>query len=225
MKGLGINLYSEAHLDPDLQKSIKKERPENWRGLFGQSGTSQGTLYNRNVGKGDIFLFFGWFKKAEKKNGVWKYCATAPNVHAIFGYLEVDEVLDIKGGDSVPSWTKYHPHISKKREYGKKRNTVYIATRNFSTDIERPGWGTFIYDEKLILTKPNSTSKSFWEIAPCFKGERNQFTHNIKIWNELSNGRIEMQTYGRGDQEIYISSNPEVVSWAEDLISTCKIYE
>jgi flagellar capping protein FliD len=106
MKQLGINLYSEAHLDPDLQKSILKERPEKWRGLFGQAGTSQGTLHNRDVGKGDIFLFFGWFREARKVNGNWKYCSDAPDVHAIFGYLEVDRVLDIKARNPVPSWTK-----------------------------------------------------------------------------------------------------------------------
>lgn len=42
MKELGINLYSEAHLDPDFQKSILKERPEKWKELFGQSGIFSG---------------------------------------------------------------------------------------------------------------------------------------------------------------------------------------
>lgn len=106
MKELGIKLYSEAHLDPDLQKSIINERPEKWRGLFGQSGTSQGKLHNRNVGKDDIFLFFGWFKEVTKVNGIWKYTVNAPDIHAIFGYLEVDRVLDIKAKNPVPSIRK-----------------------------------------------------------------------------------------------------------------------
>ncbi|WP_066320457.1 hypothetical protein [Bacillus sp. FJAT-29814] len=225
MKDLGINLYSEAHLDPDLQKSIKKERPNNWRGLFGQAGTSQGTLHNRDVGKGDIFLFFGWFKEARKINGEWKYNKTAPDIHAIFGYLEVDRVFDIRARNPVPSWTKYHPHIKKRKDYGNDRNSVYIATKAFSTHSDKPGWGSFMYDEKLVLTKPTAKSRSFWELPPAFRGEQDQFTHDIKIWNELPNGKIEMQTNGRGDQEMYISGNPEVVAWAENLITSCLIYE
>ncbi|MCA1040532.1 hypothetical protein LCM00_13545 [Bacillus infantis] len=224
MKDLGINLFSEAHLDPDLQKSILKERPERWRGLFGQSGISEGTLRNRFVGEGDLFLFFGWFKKARKVNGVWRYSKDVPDVHAIFGYLEVDRVLDIKARKPVPSWTTYHPHIKKRSDYGNKRNTVYVASKKFSTHPRKAGWGTFMYDNELILTKQNATSKSFWELPSVFKGEQKQFTHNVNVWNELPNGRIEMQTNGRGDQEMYISSNPEVVKWAEDLIKSCSTY-
>ncbi|MGD7048592.1 hypothetical protein FZC83_07220 [Rossellomorea marisflavi] len=177
MKDLGINLYSEAHLDPDLQKSILMERPEQWRGLFGQAGISQGTLHNRFVGEGDIFLFFGWFKKVRKVNGVWRYSADAPDIHAIFGYLEVDKLLDIKARNPVPSWTKYHPHIKNKSAYGIKRNTVYVATRKFSTIPEKAGWGTFMYNIELILTNQNAKTKSLWRLPTAFKGEQDQFTH------------------------------------------------
>jgi hypothetical protein len=225
MKDLGINLYSEAHLDPDLQKSILKERPEKWRGLFGQAGISQGTLHNRNVGKGDIFLFFGWFKEARKINGVWKYGADAPDVHAIFGYLEVDRVLDIKSRNPVPSWTKYHPHIKWRKAYGTQRNSVYMATPNFSKDSKKQGWGCFKYDKQLVLTKDGQKNRSTWMLPPCFQGEQDSFTHALKTWNVMPNGWVEMQPNGRGDQEMYISSNPQVVKWAEQLITSCPIYE
>jgi hypothetical protein len=225
MKNLGIKLYSEAHLDPDLQKSIVNERPENWRGLFGQSGISQGTLHNRNVGEGDIFLFFGWFKEASKVNGVWKYSLNAPDIHAIYGYLEVDRVLDIQARDSVPTWTKYHPHIKGRREYGEQRNSVYMATETFSTNPNKPGWGSFKYSPQLVLTKDGTKTKSLWELPPCFQREQSNFTHSLKIWNVLQNECVEMQTNGRGDQEMFISSNPNVVAWAENLISSCSLNE
>ena len=225
MKDLGIKFYSEAHLDPDLQKSIIEERPENWRGLFGQSGNSQGTLHNRNVGNGDIFLFFGWFKEAKKINSVWKYCKNAPDIHAIFGYLEVDKVFDIRAGEPVPEWTKYQPHIKGRKEYGKQRNSVYMATPTFSTISNKSGWGCFKYDDQLVLTKSGEKSKSIWELSPCFQNEQDNFTHSIKTWNVTDNGWIEMQTSGRGDQEMFISSSPEVVAWAENLITSCSLYE
>lgn len=225
MKELGIKLYSEAHLDPDLQKTIVNERPEKWRGLFGQSGTSQGTLHNRNVGEGDIFLFFGWFKEAKKVDGIWRYSLNVPDIHAIFGYLEVDRVLDIKARNSVPPWTEYHPHIKGRKEYGKQRNSVYMATPTFSSNPNKPGWGSFNYNRQLVLTKDGAENKSFWELPSCFQKEQGNFTHSLKIWNVMPNGCVEMQTYGRGDQEMYISSNPKVVAWAENLINCCSLYE
>ncbi|QDI90764.1 hypothetical protein EPH95_05870 [Salicibibacter halophilus] len=225
MKDLGIKMYSEAHLDPDLQRSLLDNRPEEWRGLFGQSGISQGTLHNRAVGEGDIFLFFGWFKEARKEDGVWKYVPHAPDVHAIFGYLEVDRELDIRVGDSIPSWAAYHPHIKHSHEHAKGRNSVYVATSTFSKHANQPGWGSFHYDPRLVLTHEEKTTRSFWKLPACFQGEQDQFTSRIKTWNVLRDGMVEMQTVGRGDQEMYVSSNPEVVAWAEELIMKCSVYE
>lgn len=225
MKGLGIGQYSEAHLDPDLQKSILKERSDRWRGLFGQSGSSQGTLHNRNVGNGDIFLFFGWFKGTKNINGEWKYDKNTPDIHAIYGYLEVDKVLDIGAMESVPPWASYHPHIKDNNDYDKKRNSVYIATKLFSANKKKQGWGCFNFYNRLVLTKNGAKYKSLWELPPCFHNEQKSFTHSIEIWNVDSNGWIEVKTSGRGDQEMYVSSNPEVVAWAENMIGTCSTYE
>jgi hypothetical protein len=225
MKDLGIKLYSEAHVDPDIRKSIIPNRPERWRGLFGQSGPSQGTLHNRQVGKGDIFLFFGWFKEVRRINGVYQYCPDAPDIHAIFGYLEVDCVFDIQAGASVPYWMKYHPHIKEREEYGTQRNAIYMATKSFSKSPQKQGWGCFRYDKRLVLTKEGAKKRSLWELPPCFQGEHENFTCGIKKWEILQNGNVEMQINGRGDQELYISDKPEVVEWAENLISSCAVYE
>ncbi|MCG3086381.1 hypothetical protein [Sporosarcina cyprini] len=204
MKELGIKLFSEAHLDPDLQRSILKDRPAEWRGLFGQSGTSQVRLKKNSVGKGDIFLFFGWFRNTQNNNGQWEYIRKALNIHAIFGYLEVDEVFDIKAGDEVPSWSEYHPHIRDKKEYGKQQNSVYMATKSFTADKGKPGWGCFNFNERLILTKSKSKIRTLWELPTCFQGEQDNFVHAIETWNELPNGRVEMKTKGMGDLSVAI---------------------
>jgi hypothetical protein len=224
MKDLGIRLYSEAHVDPDLQKTILPNRSENWRGLFGQSGASQGTLHNRNVGPGDVFLFFGWYRETKKVNGMWRYVPKAPDIHVIYGYLEVDQVFDLKAKSPVPDWMNYHPHIRGRNEYGTQRNAVYVATPSFSTNPRKQGWGCFQYDQRLILTKEGARNRTHWELPPCFQGEREGFTSGIGIWETLSNGRVDMQTKGRSDQELYIGNNPDVVKWAEELISSCPLY-
>ena len=41
----------------------------------------------------------------------------------------------------------------------------------------------------------------------------------------LDNEWIELQPSGRGDQEMYISSNPKVVDWAENLIISGSLYD
>lgn len=224
MQDLGIKLYSEAHVDPDIRKSVLRNRSDQWRGLFGQSGISQGTLHNRGVGEGDIFLFFGWFKEVIQVNGVWRYRPKTPDKHVIFGYLEVDQKVDIKAKSSVPAWMNYHPHIRQRKEY-EGRNAVYVATDYFSKAPDKRGWGCFKYDKRLILTKEGAKTRTVWELPPCFQGENKNFTCGIETWNILSDGCIKMQSKGRGDQEVYISENPYVVAWAEDLISSCTVYE
>ncbi len=50
--------------------------------LFGQCGAAQTHLANREVGVGDVFVFFGLFREGRE-----------PPHHRIFGYLEVAEAL------------------------------------------------------------------------------------------------------------------------------------
>ena len=75
----------------------------------------------------------------------------------------------------------------------------------------------------LVLTKEGARSKSVWELPACFQNEQENFTHSIKTRKTAENGNINMQTYGRGDQEFYISDNSEVVAWSEDLL--CHVHE
>jgi len=65
----------KCHLDPMFIEN------KNFKGIvFGQEGGSASHLIKKNVQRGDIFLFFGWFKEVEKVNGKWRYKKT----HLIF---------------------------------------------------------------------------------------------------------------------------------------------
>lgn len=59
-----------AHLDPDLDPDRFPPRQPGWRRNFGQQGNAQTHLERCGVGKDDLFLFFGWFKQAELRDGV-----------------------------------------------------------------------------------------------------------------------------------------------------------
>ena len=70
--------------------------------LFGQVGAAQSHLANQGVGPGDVFLFFGLFRKDRE----------APH-HRIFGYLEVAGVVPLSGCDPVrlAEFARHkHPH-------------------------------------------------------------------------------------------------------------------
>ena len=59
------------HLDPDLNFDAYRHRKERadwqeWRGMLGQAGAAQSHLNNQGVGSGDIFLFFGLYRRVEE---------------------------------------------------------------------------------------------------------------------------------------------------------------
>jgi hypothetical protein len=81
-----------CHLDPDLRYDVAI-RNSAWRACFGQSGAAASHLKSNSIGVGDIFLFFGWFRKPEYDiNRKLRYLKGAPDIHAIYGYLQVGEI-------------------------------------------------------------------------------------------------------------------------------------
>src|SRR5260370_23972725 len=60
-----------AHLDPDLNRA-SMPRLANWKPVFGQAGAAERHLQNQGVREGDVFVFYGWFRRVEQ--GAVKYC-------------------------------------------------------------------------------------------------------------------------------------------------------
>lgn len=221
MKDLKINFFTEAHLDPDLRKSSLRDRQPGWRPMFGQDGRAQKHLENCDIGKSEaiteeiLFLFWGWFKKVTKNgNGTFEYIKGEPDIHAIWGYLEVGEIIKPnKKGAKIPEWMKYHPHIVFNNQY--ENNTLYIAS-------DKLGAGIFEYHkEKLVLTEENETRRSIWELPACFNGC--EITH---LDLDFKNEKITLQSPGRG-QEFVVTKDPnqKVENWARNLIEKCPKYE
>jgi hypothetical protein len=113
-----------AHLDPDLRASTYPRLP-GWRPLFGQAGIAQGHLERQGVGEGDLFLFFGWFRQTERVNGKYQFVKTAPDLHIIYGWLQIDAVLRVRHDEpKPPEWAIYHPHFHGTYP---KNNTIYTS--------------------------------------------------------------------------------------------------
>src|SRR5262249_51731686 len=75
------------HLDPDLNTDALT-RKGGWVPTFGQEAGAQTTLANWGVGPGDVFLFFGWFKRVERRRGKWRYVHDSRSIHSFFGWLQ-----------------------------------------------------------------------------------------------------------------------------------------
>lgn len=160
LKGHNNPIYT-CHKDPDIFADTKKA-------AFGQMGTAEAHLKNNNIGKGDLFLFFGWYKcyKLEGKEIIRQKDAECDDKHVLYGYLYVDKVYDLTDDEefnSVPEVYHNHPHYRKQKiDNTIKNNRLYVAKEYIpGTDI--PGFGVFDYDEELILSKEGML-KSRWRI-------------------------------------------------------------
>ncbi|MDI6449248.1 hypothetical protein [Anaerobaca lacustris] len=164
--------YEEAHLDPDLDPGRFAPREPDWKRSFGQQGGAQTYLTNRGVGVGDLFLFFGWFKRASHENGQWRYVPRAKDLHLILGWLHVGEACPIardQDPTDIPAWLHYHPHVVNRGLY--TNNTIYIASKGFRLNgLSVEGAGTFQgfnpsvarRGPSLQLTAPSERLRSHW---------------------------------------------------------------
>jgi len=89
----GARIFGKgAHADPELIQG-QRPRKKGWRHSLGQISQASGHLRNQDVGAGDLFLFYGWFRHTKLENGHLKFRKDLPGYHAIHGYLEIDEVI------------------------------------------------------------------------------------------------------------------------------------
>jgi hypothetical protein len=195
-----------CHLDPDIRKSVK-ERPNNWRSIFGQCDGAQTHLKNNKVGVGDLFLFFGWFKQTKYIGNSLKYVPGSRDLHIIYGYLQVGEIY--KCGDTFPEYTHHHTHTRTENE-NKTTNCIYVAADRLSFNNHLPGFGCFKFNQKLVLTKAGMT-RGKWELPDFFRGLSisHHFQHS---WVDDYFKSVDI------GQEFVIEENEQVSNWAQQLI-------
>lgn len=202
------------HYDPMIQSLPKKPQV----GAFGQSGSALGHLKNQEIGKGDIFLFFGTFCECYfDHNQKLKYLPMHP-FHAMWGFLEVDSHIDIESSQSddeeklfkkYPILKKYpalkeHPHIQNRNRY-KTQNTLYLGEK----------FGTFRFDESLRLTKMNFT-KSIWELPAEFRETR--ITHITPLEHQTDDSRVILKTAHIGQEFVLSDPNDGITEWLNSIL-------
>ena len=220
------------HLDPDLNFDTHRHRKDranwqDWRGMLGQAGAAQSHLNNQGVDSGDVFLFFGLYRRVEETAQGWRFVRGSPELHVLWGWLQVDEkylVADI--GPNDLSWARHHPHLFS-YHYNDK-NTVYAASMKLELgsgdQCEVAGWGVFPkFDQRLVLTDPIGASVSNWRLPRWFYPDSNKppltYHPDRKRWRRDAN-HAYLRSVGRGQEFVLdLAHYPGAVEWLSDLVT------
>jgi Nucleotide modification associated domain 3 len=190
-----------AHLDPDLRPGALASRPNGWKPAFGQSGAAAGHLANQYVDEGDLFIFFGWFRKTKKINGKLRFDpADIHGRHIVYGWLEVRHRLDKLPLPDDLLFLKDHPHV-RFSEMEARPNKIYVSSESglkaglFSTE-----------SEGVTLTKGNGY-RSCWLLDEAFESlllERDLSYHGKETrWGQRRDKegtKITLKTVSRGQE-------------------------
>ena len=217
--------YEFCHLDPDIRKSSLKERPVGWKRNFGQVKSAQSHLENNQIGIGDVFLFFGWFKKAEYLNGKFQYIKDKdyPNgFHAIYSYLQINDIIK-PNIENSPKWLDYHPHVKFKNEseFNNVNNTIYVATElfNYPKNFKKNGSISFVFSEDLILTKKGQPNRTLWELPIEFHPNNGVvLSYNPTHRWAIENNQAILKSASKGQEFVFNDIATNVEEWCINLI-------
>ena len=198
-----VSSQSFCHYDPALNKE---------EGIFGQSDSSQSELSNREVGDGDLFLFFGFYKKFSFKK---------IELHHLFGWLQIEKI--IKGDQEIRNYLDQnnmeHPH-----GYGEfntyKNNAIYIGKKNLEihgVKRAKKGYGLFKKTHPDLVLTRNGKSKGSWKLPKKYFSDSNDIFLGRLKWLDKEN--CFLNNFQRGQEFVLDSEkNPKIIDWAHSLI-------
>lgn len=212
---------NNAHIDPDLDCSAVSGRLKNWLPAFGAGQSARTHLAKNKVTAGDLFLFFGWFRRVEiNAMGDYFYSPSAPQIHAIFGWLQIGEILHVGSNGAAAlaakPWLRDHPHVSGKWP---PNNTIFIAADKLEIpgcDLGRqlPGGGVFeLLSDERVLTHPGQKNRSVWCLPDAFapgSGSTLSCHHNTNRWHKSNlTGYAKLKTVPQGQEFVLKTNNEE----------------
>jgi hypothetical protein len=189
-----------VHLDPDLRHGALSSRPNGWRPAFGQSGAAASVLINQGVGKGDLFIFFGWFRRTLVSDGKLRFDRKdSHGRHMVFGWLEVGEVLDNPQLPSDLSFLRDHPHV-RFFEKETRPNRIYLSSEGGLKA------GVFATEAESVVLTEEGGPRSRWLLDEAFESlsvERDLTYHGKETrWTKQGN-KIALQSVGRGQEFVF----------------------
>ena len=215
-----------AHLDPDLRTDAIR-RANGWRPTFGQAGAAETHLARRRVGPGDLFLFFGSFRRAERDGNGLRFVRETPKLHIIFGWLQVGEVRPVTDGlaKELP-WARRHPHLSEPARY--KNNTLYLASERLSSlKLDSPGGGIFdrLRPELILTATDPYTRCSTWMLPRWIHpGARTPLSYHSKLtrWTKSATSVRLRSAYPGQEFVLDLDEYPEAYAWLRGIFGGSK---
>lgn len=197
-----------CHLDPDIYDDITLEKSSSWKPAFGQCGISATHLDKLKVSNNDIFLFYGMFQPTEQlADGTLAFVKSAPIRHIIYGYMRIGEIL--KDTQAIKQQYSWHPH---------SQNDT-LANNRLYLPIE---YGTFHYDDKLVLTQRNQDSRRVWQLPSFFAQNGISISWQGKNHPIMKEGFSVLNSSVRGQEFVITTSTAEqqqnLCNWVENLI-------
>lgn len=225
LTGGRIGAAAGGHLDPDLTAS-SVPRQQGWRPAFGQTGAALGHLQNQQVGGGDLFLFYGWFRRVELVAGRLQYVAQAPDLHVIYGWLQVDFTLFpyAQLASALPAWLAEHPHCAPGY---RAQNAIYVSREWLSLPgLSQPiaGGGVFpLFCPALQLTAAESAQRSQWRLPGWFypqtPAQALSYHQNMARWQQQSDAAL-LRSVGRGQEFVLDCTHyAESAAWLQSLFT------
>ncbi|MDX1606989.1 MAG: hypothetical protein R3202_12400 [Candidatus Competibacterales bacterium] len=210
MRQLGIRTRGGCHVDPDLDPDALPRAP-GWRAAFGSVGAAGRHLQLQGVGAGDLFLFFGWFRPTRLEQGRLRFEA-GPDLHVIFGYLQVGDLLRVGPEARLPEWLADHPHAAPARR-SSPGNTIYLAAPRLTlAGTGGPGAGLLPYARHRVLTAPDH-SRSRWALPRRVFAGRPITYHSEKAW------RDGVFHSARRGQEFVMETDAGLRNWIAGILS------
>lgn len=211
-----------AHLDPDLDIGAVV-RPPGWKPIFGQQSAALGHLRNENVGPGDLFLFFGWFRSAEQHEGRWRYVRGSRPIHAIWGWMLIGAIHACRSLPSdVAKWAAGHPHLQGDRS---EVNDVFVAADEFVVGGKRQsGAGIFNAGPSRLLTVPGK-SPSNWSMPAWMHPAQGittlSYHGDMKRWVAVDEQTCQLATVGKGQEFVLKAQDDALIkTWLEAVFSS-----
>lgn len=223
-----IHASTSVHLDPDLVRGAISRKPD-WRPTFGQVGAAQSHLAGQGVGRGDVFLFFGWFRRVELHAGAWRFIPGSPGFHSLFGWLQVDQVIavDGMGGELVCTheWLEEHPHVRHAAALVGKSNTLYVGAERVNLSgmtLSNFGGGAFERWAPSLRLSEIGASRSVWMLPAWMEpiAGRVPLTYhsNVERWQRVGES-VLLRTAAKGQEFVLnTDSYPEAVPWLRSLL-------
>ncbi|MEZ4662099.1 MAG: hypothetical protein R2911_31495 [Caldilineaceae bacterium] len=218
-----------GHLDPDLT-AHSVARADGWRPAFGQTGAALGHLHNQAIGPGDLFLFYGWFRRVELVDDRLQYVAIAPDMHVIYGWLQVESVFyPARCADAdIPAWLRDHPHCAP--DFA-RQNAIYVARERLAlagVDGRIAGGGLFpACRPARQLTAAESARRSLWRLPGWFyppaPEQALSYHGKMERWQRQGEHAL-LRTVGRGQEFVLDCAHyPRCAAWLAELFADAKV--